>query len=121
MSAADDLVTADAGRRQAMIAANVPALAAVLSDDLVWTHSSGRTDDKAAVLKAIETRSVSYQSLEVEDAAVAQHGDIFIYHGTLIGRVLKDGAERALRNKFLSVWRRAGASFQLLAWQSTGF
>lgn len=121
MSDVQDLLAADAARRRAMVAANVGALAAALSDELVWTHSSGRTDDKAAVLRAIESGSVSYESLEVEDYGISQYGEIFVYHGVLMGRVVKDGAARQLRNKFLSVWRRAGPAFEMLAWQSTGF
>jgi ketosteroid isomerase-like protein len=121
MNDADQLIRADAARREAMISGDAGALAAVLSDDLIWTHSSGRTDDKTAVLSAIESKSVRYESLEVERTVIKQHGEIFLYHGTLNGRVVKDGEERQLRNKFLSVWRRAGATLQMLAWQSTGF
>lgn len=104
-----------------MISANVDELADALSDDLVWTHSSGRTEGKAAVLQAIESQTVQYLSLEVEGVAVSQHNDIFICHGTLNGRASRDGVAKELRNKFLSVWQRAGSSFKMLAWQSTGF
>lgn len=121
MSEVEDLLAADAARRKAMIAGNASALEGLLSDDLVWTHSSGRTDDKAAVLHAIEAGTVLYRSLQVEDVVVSRHGEIFICHGTLNGKASRDGVERDLRNKFLSVWKRTGASFQMLAWQSTGF
>jgi ketosteroid isomerase-like protein len=121
MGDTQDLLAADAARREAMISGNASELAKILSDDLVWTHSSGRTDDKAAVLQTIEAKAVVYLSLQVDDAVVSQHNDIFICHGTLQGRVSKDGAERDLRNKFLSIWKRADDSFQMLAWQSTGF
>ena len=96
-------------------------LAKLLSDDLAWTHSSGRTDGKAAIVETIRTRSVVYLSLQVEDVVVSQHNDIFLCHGILNGRVSKDDVERDLRNKFLSVWKRIDASFEMLAWQSTGF
>jgi hypothetical protein len=32
-----------------------------------------------------------------------------------------DGREKALRNRFLSVWKRSDDRLELLAWQSTGF
>lgn len=121
MSNVENVLTADAARRAAMIAADTDVLGPLLSDDLVWTHSSGRTDDKAAVLATIGEKSVLYLALEVEDVGVAEHNDVYICHGTLKGRVSKDGAERDLRNKFLSIWKQAGSSFQMLAWQSTGF
>lgn len=121
MSNVEDLLAADAARREAMIAADTSALGSLLSDDLVWTHSSGRTDNKAAVLQTIGEKAVLYLALQVEDVRVSEHNDVFICHGTLHGRVSKDGTERDLRNKYLSVWKQAGSSFEMLAWQSTGF
>jgi ketosteroid isomerase-like protein len=103
-----------------MIAGDIPALSALLADDLIWIHSSGKTDDKAALLATIESGSVVYQTLEVEDVQVRQRGDVFVLQGTLRGRVTKDGAGRPLTNKFVSVWHREDAGFQMLAWQSTG-
>ena len=121
MDDVEDLLRADAKRREAMISGNAHDLARTLDDELQWTHSSGRTDDKKTILTAIESKAVNYRSLHVEDFAISQHGEIFIYQGVLNGRVSKDGIEKELRNKFLSVWERSGSSFQMLAWQSTGF
>ena len=104
-----------------MISANLEELGNALSDDLVWTHSSGRTEGKAAVMQAIKSQTVQYLSLQVEGVEVSQHNDIFICHGTLNGRASRDGVSKELRNKFLSVWQRTGSSFKMLAWQSTGF
>jgi ketosteroid isomerase-like protein len=116
-----ELLTADAQRRDAMIAGDVDGLSRLLDDELVWTHSSGRTDDKTAFLGAIADGTVTYLSLETEDVSVSRHGEVYLCHGILNGRASRDGAEKALRNKFLSVWRRANGAFAMLAWQSTGF
>ena len=120
MSKTQDLLAADAARRAAMVAADGTALSQYLSADLVWTHSSGRTDDKAAVLDTITSGSVEYLSLDAEDVGTAEHGDICLCFGVVAGRVRKDGAERDLRNKFLSVWKHTDTGWQMLAWQSTG-
>ncbi|MGD8832192.1 MAG: nuclear transport factor 2 family protein [Pseudomonadales bacterium] len=114
------LLDADARRRAAMIAGDVQALGELLDDDLVWTHSSGRTDDKAAFLSGIASGTVSYHALDVDDVTLLQRGDVFILHGTLHGRASRDGQEKALTNRFLSVWLRDGARFKMVAWQSTG-
>jgi ketosteroid isomerase-like protein len=113
------LLQADSARRAAMIEADVDALSQYLADELVWTHSSGRTEDKDAVLANISAGTARYLALQVEDVSTSQHGDIFLYHGTLHGRVSRNGTERELHNKFLSVWRIAGDSFQIIALQST--
>jgi ketosteroid isomerase-like protein len=120
MSTTDELREADRRRRQAMIDADVGALEALLADDLIWTHSSGKTDDKRSFIERIGSKAVSYLELEVRDDAVSSHGGIMVHHGVLEGRVSVDGRERPLRNRFLSVWTWTGRHFELLAWQSTG-
>lgn len=121
MDDVQELLAADARRREAMIAGDVDGLRDLLSEALVWTHSSGRTDDRAALLGAIAEGTVTYLALDTENVSVARHGDVYLCHGTLNGRASRDGAEKALRNKFLSVWRRVNGAFVMLAWQSTGF
>jgi ketosteroid isomerase-like protein len=115
------VLAADARRRAAMIAGDADTLASLLGDELVWTHSSGKTDDKAAFLAGIASRAVVYTALDVAEVTVARHGDAYVCHGTLNGRASRDGVEKALRNRFLSVWKRSGNSLQMVAWQSTGF
>jgi 2-dehydropantoate 2-reductase len=112
---------ADRQRRDAMIAGDVDALAPLLADDMIWTHSSGKKDTKTSFLERIASRAVDYQSLDVADDVVSSRGDIVLHHGTLTGRVVVEGGEKALRNRFLSVWTWSGSGLQLLAWQSTGF
>ena len=41
-------------------------------------------------------------------------------NGLLNGRASRDGVEKALRNRFLSVWVRQDGDFRMVAWQSTG-
>lgn len=118
MSNIESPLAADEARRAAMVAADCDALSQHLSADLVWTHSSGRIDDKAAVLESITSGSVEYLALDNEDVATALYGDICLYFGIVVGRVRKGGAERNLRNKFLSVWKWADPGWHMLAWQS---
>ena len=120
MTTNNEYHAADAARRKAMIDANTKVLAGYLSDDLTWTHSSGRTDDKQAVLATISEGSVRYLSLDTEDLNVRAIGTTVIATGIVMGRVSKDGAERDLKNRFLSVWRQESGSFRMMAWQSTG-
>lgn len=120
MNIEEALRAADRRRRRAMVGADTDALAKLLADELIWTHSSGKTDGKRSFLEKIASGSVVYLSLDVANDAVSSHGDVAIHHGTLSGRVSVDGRERALRNRFLAVWKHSGDAFQLLAWQSTG-
>jgi len=121
MSHLQVLRDADRRRRDAMIAGEPDTLAALLDNALVWTHSSGKQDDKTSFLDKIAGGGTVYLELEVSDDSVTDCGDILVHRGNLAGRASVDGREKALRNRFLSVWRRSGAILQLLFWQSTGY
>ena len=121
MSKHRELLEADQQRREAMIGADVAALADLLSDDLIWTHSSGKTDDKASFLEKIESGTTVYHTLEVEDVVISRHGELYICHGILTGTATAGGTRKDLRNRYLSVWKREQGGFRMLAWQSTGF
>ncbi len=120
MNVEELLRDADGRRRAAMVEGDVDALEGLLAADLIWTHSSGRTDGKGSFIDKIASKAVEYLSLEVADDVVRRVGDAVIHQGTLQGRVRAESGERALRNRFLSVWRLSGDSLELLAWQSTG-
>ena len=47
------LLDVDTNRRAALIAGDVEALAVLFSDSLAWIHSSGKAEDKAAILKGV--------------------------------------------------------------------
>jgi ketosteroid isomerase-like protein len=120
MSTIDRLRDADQRRRQAMIDVDTAALDTLLAEELIWTHSSGKTDGKRSFIERIASKAVAYLAIDVVDDTVWRHGDIMIHHGEIAGRVEAGGNERALRNRFLSVWQWRDGRFQLLAWQSTG-
>lgn len=121
MTMTEQLRAADRRRRQAMIEADVSVLATLFADELTWTHSSGKKDDKPTFLEKIASGSTEYQTLEVSDDTIIQQGDVLIHHGNLAGRVRVDGREKSLNNRFLAVWKSSADGLQLLAWQSTAF
>ena len=115
----EELLQADTARIQAMIDADVESLRVLLHDNLSWTHSSGRTDDKAALLTVIESGATVYKSLEVSDDNITTQDSVYIYSGLVEGVAEVNGNEKKLRNKFLSVWVKSVNGLQMLAWQST--
>lgn len=121
MTDTEILKETDRRRRQAMVDADVGTLNGLLSEDLVWTHSSGKKDGMQAFVEKIASGAADYRSLEVSHDSVIERDGLLIHHGDLNGRVVVDGVEKTLRSRFLSVWERSGGQLRLLAWQSTGF
>lgn len=121
MSDIESLILADVQRRAAMVAGDVGTLANYLADDLSWTHSSGKTDSKVSFLEVMASGTTDYHSLEVRDTEARMYGNIFILEGVVFGDVTKDGQDKKLVNRFLTVWGwRENNGFELHAWQSTG-
>ena len=121
MSDVEALMKADTKRRVAMVAGDVVALGDYLAEDLSWTHSSGKTDSKESFLAGMASGSTVYHSLDVRDTKVRIFGDIFVLEGVVFGDVTKDGLDKKLVNRFITVWQqREHDVFQLQAWQSTG-
>ena len=121
MSDVEALMNADTQRRVAMVSGDVVALSDYLADDLSWTHSSGKTDSKESFLAGMASGTTVYHSLDVRDTQVRVFGDIFVLEGVVFGDVTKDGLDKKLVNRFITVWqKREHDVFQLQAWQSTG-
>jgi len=121
MSDVEALMNADTRRRVAMVSGDVVALGDYLADDLSWTHSSGKTDSKESFLAVMASGTTVYHSLDVRDTKVRIFGDIFVLEGVVFGDVTKDGLDKKLVNRFITVWQqREHDVFQLQAWQSTG-
>jgi len=113
------LLAADAERRQAMIAADTSTLARLLAEDLIWTHSSGKTESKGEVIEALAQGAVAYESLEVTEDRVLGSGGNYVHQGVLSGRAVRNGETKLLNARFLSVWQETQGQLQLVAWQST--
>lgn len=121
MNDIEALMNADAQRRTAMVASDIAALDACLAEDLSWTHSSGKTDSKTSFLEIMKSGTTVYHSLDVRDTEARRYGNIFILEGVVFGDVTKDGKDKKLVNRFLTVWQwRDDQGFELHAWQSTG-
>jgi len=115
----DRLIKADLARIQAMIDGDIEQLSALLHDDLSWTHSSGRTDDKASFLALIESGQTDYKSLMTSNSKITVSESTYIYSGIIEGDAEVSGNEKKIRNKFLSAWVESPEGLRMLAWQST--
>jgi ketosteroid isomerase-like protein len=62
----------------AMIKHDKAALEKLLADDLVYIHSSSKTETKAEVIQAVTSGSATYESIEFRDTTVRQYGDVVV-------------------------------------------
>ena len=113
LSALEDL------RCSAMIAADSEALSRLFDDELVWTHSSARTDTKASFLEALKAGGTRYLEIKRTDEVIRVHGKLAVITGTAEMQAVLKGEQKQLRNRYTNVWVNRGDSWKMTAWQST--
>jgi hypothetical protein len=119
MTVNEAILAADANRRAAMISANRNQLESILSERLVWTHSSGAVERREAFIANIEDGTVRYLELQTPAIEVMALSDSWLCVGELAGRAERDGVEKALRGRFLSAWTQEAGALKMVAWQTT--
>jgi ketosteroid isomerase-like protein len=114
-----EILALEEKRCAAMTGRDADALAAMLHDDLVYTHSSGVVDDKATYVDAIRSGRTRYHSIERAGEHVRAYGDTVLVTGNAAIEVDVNGQHKSLRLCYLDVWTRTPQGWKFVAWQST--
>lgn len=118
----DQALVAEEKRRAALGSNDVDALKPLLSDRLVFVHSSGTLDDKQQLLQKISSGTIRYldiafSQLQTQVLLGEQH---VLVTGFMRARILVAGAERSVRSRYLAVWSvEADGCMRLVAHQGT--
>ncbi|MBK1787168.1 DUF4440 domain-containing protein [Prauserella cavernicola] len=113
------LAEAQEQRYAAMAAGDADALALLLDDRLVYTHSRGDRDDKAAYLDRIRSGELLYGPItHREDPPLLLDGAAIVV-GEMATEVRARGTTRLMRNAFLAVWSDHDGRWLLTAYQPT--
>jgi ketosteroid isomerase-like protein len=110
-------------RRDAMLAGDSAALEALLSDAVVYVHSTGSRDTRASYLRKIRDGALRYLRLELSDLQAQVTPGAALVTGTMRATVRKDGQDKQVSSVFLTVWvpepSDAGSAWRLRAHQGT--
>lgn len=89
----------------------------LLSDDLIYTHSSGVVDDKTAFLARVQ--SGLYRRLEQKNVDVRARGHTAIVTGLAEIETQAQGKRKALVVRFVNIWIHSDSGWQNMLWQAT--
>ncbi len=106
-------------RYKAMIDGDAATLGELLAEDLIYTHSSARLDDKKSYIVSITSGTLKYRKVSRHDETIRVSGDAALITGRVEIDAVLAGAERHLVSRYLNVWLKRGGRWQLAAWQST--
>ena len=105
-------------RFTAMVDADIAGLREFLADELTYAHTTGWTETKSEFLSTVESGKIDYISVTPRDVEVRVYGDVAVMTG--LARMQGAAGDKPVEFtiRFLDVSRRAGESWQLVAWQS---
>ena len=113
------IIELDRQRMDAMSKKDIATLNALLSDDLIYTHSSARLDTKQSLIGAMESGATVYTSVEPSDVKAQDLGDAVVLTGAARISVMSNGNPNNFGVRFTDVYVNHGGQWQMVAWQST--
>jgi hypothetical protein len=121
---AEKIIELDRQRMTAMAEKDIATLNKLLSDDLIYTHSSARLDTKQSLIGAMESGATVYTSVEPSDVKAQDLGDAVVLTGIAAISVNARGTANSFRVRFTDVYANKigankGGSWQMVTWQST--
>jgi ketosteroid isomerase-like protein len=113
------LATLDA-YKQALIARDAAALSKVLSDDLTYTHSSNKHEDKAAVLESLKG-ATHVEAIEFKDIKTRLYGSAAVVTADADFRNNVEGTVTLLHLHVIHVFVKNSHGWQMVARQTTRY
>ena len=105
-------------RYAAMTGNDLDALARLLHEELVYTHSSGVVDSKASYIEALASGHTRYLEVEQRATEVRVIGEVALVVGLSHIEVVVRGQHKSLDLRSLAAWTATPAGWQFIAWQS---
>jgi hypothetical protein len=115
----NSLLAAEEARRQAMLAADVGVLGALLSNTLAYTHSTGVTDSKLSYLQLLAGGALRYETLEFVAPQARLLGTVGLVSAVMRATVRKGDIRRDIASSYLAVWEHTAMGWVLQAVQAT--
>jgi hypothetical protein len=113
------IIELDRKRMTAMAEKDIATLNALISDDLIYTHSSARLDTKQSLIGNMESGATVYNSVEPSEVKAQDLGSAVVLTGVARIRVTSGGKPNAFGVRFTDVYANKGGKWQMVTWQST--
>ena len=102
---------------QALMSADLTALARIFADDYVQYNEGGRAVTKQDVLDNFRTGAIRYPSIVSTGRKIRIFGDTAVVHGSESDEVEAEGKRFAVRYVYLDVLRKCDGEWKLVASQ----
>ena len=106
-------------RFHAMEKADVATLDRIISDDLIYTHSSGLRQSKLDVIGVLGSSDMKYESITPYDLRIRIYNDTAIVAGRASISIKAHGERESFEICYLDVYVKQEGRWQMVAWQSS--
>ncbi len=115
-----DVEALERKRFAAQVSKDFDFLEKVFADDLVYTHSSGKQDNKTTYIASIKEGKSVYDKIDVEEIIVRVYGNAAVVNGKIaITQGTASGKPTILPLRYTVVYNKNGKKgWQLNTWQS---
>ena len=118
-AAITEVLRLDADRLKTMGAGDSAGLAKLLSDEMVFVHSDGRSESKADYVKNLTAGDTAYSDLKTTDVNARQiAADVIVLTGAQEMKKRLGPTWSEIKLRFMSVWRNEAGTWRMVAWQS---
>lgn len=114
-----DVWAAEDARRTAMLAGDIAMLDLLLSDSLIYTHSTGVKDSKKSWLAKLSSGVLLYEALEFIDPVFILSDATVLIAAQMNATVVRGGQRNDLASVYLAVWIKQSVGWRLAAVQGT--
>src|ERR1700746_1854357 len=108
------VIDLDQKRMTAMAQKDMATLKTLLSDDLIYTHSSARLDTKQSLIGNMESGSTVYTAVEPSDVKAQDLGDAVVLTGSCRIRVMLQGRPNSVSVHLTAVQDHLSGTSQMV-------
>jgi hypothetical protein len=113
------IIELDAKRMAASVAQDYDTLNQLIADELIYTHSSARMDTKTSLIGNMRSGSTAYTAMTPSEVVAQDLGDAVVLTGVCAISVMSGGKPNSFRVRFIDVYAKRAAGWQMVTWQST--
>jgi hypothetical protein len=114
-----EVLRLDAERLKALGAGDGANLGKILSEEVVFVHSDGRSESKADYIKNLTAGDTAYADLKTFDVNARQIAlDVIVLTGAQEMKKKLGPNWSEVKLRFISVWRNENGTWRMVAWQS---
>jgi ketosteroid isomerase-like protein len=119
--AEDELLKTEIRRFEAMTQNDFEALEQILGDDLIYTHSSAKVDNKRQYINDLKAGVVRYNTIKPDEVKVRMYsnGNMGIITGKAMVEITQNDKQTTINLRYTDVYAKRKGKWQMISWQAT--